>query len=184
VADESYWQNLFALADKHDVIILADECYGRYLVRQGNRSAPCLLRLAQSGGFHPPAGHFILFPSGSGLPGLRSGMVAGDATLIEKIPGLSQCRRALPWPAPLLAASAALWRRTRAHVVANRAAYQEKMGTLPNAILGNRMIRPGGGFSFFLWLDVGNGEDFARRAWAEQGVRPAARRLYGPRNFG
>jgi aspartate/methionine/tyrosine aminotransferase len=31
------------------------------------------------------------------------------------------------------------------------------------------MTRPGGGF--FLWLAVGNGEEFARRAWGEQGVR-------------
>jgi aspartate/methionine/tyrosine aminotransferase len=47
-------------------------------------------------------------------------------------------------------------------------------------ILGQRMTRPGGGF--FLWLDVGNGEDFARRAWGEQGVRvlPGA---YMGRNF-
>ena len=28
---------------------------------------------------------------------------------------------------------------------------------------------PGGGF--FLWLDVGNGEEFALKAWAAQGVR-------------
>ena len=37
------------------------------------------------------------------------------------------------------------------------------------AILGNRMTRPGGGF--FLWLDVGNGEEFAAQPWRDQGVR-------------
>ncbi|HEU0095017.1 MAG TPA: succinyldiaminopimelate transaminase, partial [Rhizomicrobium sp.] len=31
------------------------------------------------------------------------------------------------------------------------------------------MTRPEGGF--FLWLDVGNGEEFALKAWREQGVR-------------
>jgi N-succinyldiaminopimelate aminotransferase len=36
-------------------------------------------------------------------------------------------------------------------------------------ILGNRMQRPKGGF--FLWLEVGNGEEFALRAWRDQGVR-------------
>ena len=36
-------------------------------------------------------------------------------------------------------------------------------------ILGNHMKRPGGGF--FLWLEVGNGEEFALRAWRDQGVR-------------
>ncbi len=50
------------------------------------------------------------------------------------------------------------------------------------AILGNRMTRSAGGF--FLWLEVGNGEEFAVRAWRRQGVRdPAEGGLYGPRNF-
>ena len=70
-------------------------------------------------------------------------------------------------PGPVLAASAALW-RNEDHVIANRAAYQEKMDAAER-ILGNRMKRPDGGF--FLWLEVGNGEEFARRAWVEQGVR-------------
>jgi aspartate/methionine/tyrosine aminotransferase len=70
-------------------------------------------------------------------------------------------------PTPLLTASAACW-RDEDHVARGRAAYQEKM-TCAEQILGNRMQRPKGGF--FLWLEVENGEAFARRAWAEQGVR-------------
>jgi N-succinyldiaminopimelate aminotransferase len=70
-------------------------------------------------------------------------------------------------PTPLLAASAAAW-RDEEHVIANRARYAEKMAAA-ESILGNRMARPKGGF--FLWLQVGNGEEFARRAWTEQGVR-------------
>ena len=70
-------------------------------------------------------------------------------------------------PTPLLAASAACW-RDEAHVAANRAGYLEKMAAAER-LLGNRMTRPGGGF--FLWLDVGNGEDFALKAWREQGIR-------------
>jgi hypothetical protein len=45
------------------------------------------------------------------------------------------------------------------------------------AILGNRMTRPSGGF--FLWLDVGNGEEFARRAWGEQGSGCCPAPLWG-----
>ena len=52
--------------------------------------------------------------------------------------------------------------------IAGRAAYQDKMAAAER-ILGNRMKKPGGGF--FLWLEVGNGEEFAARAWREQGVR-------------
>jgi aspartate/methionine/tyrosine aminotransferase len=65
------------------------------------------------------------------------------------------------------AASAACW-RDEDHVTANRIAYQDRMAAAER-ILGNRMQRPKGGF--FLWLEVGNGEEFALRAWREQGVR-------------
>jgi N-succinyldiaminopimelate aminotransferase len=97
---------------------------------------------------------------------LRSGLVAGDATLIEKFRAFRNVAGPTV-PGPLLAASAALW-RDEDHVIANRAAYQEKMATAER-ILAGRMTRPGGGF--FLWLQVGNGEEFALKAWREQGVR-------------
>jgi aspartate/methionine/tyrosine aminotransferase len=93
-------------------------------------------------------------------------MVAGDAALIEKFRAFRNVAGPTV-PTPLLAASAACW-RDEDHVTRNRAAYQEKMAAAER-ILAGRMTRPDGGF--FLWLDVGNGEDFARRAWAEQGVR-------------
>jgi aspartate/methionine/tyrosine aminotransferase len=102
----------------------------------------------------------------SGLPGMRSGLVTGERALITKLRAFRNV--AGPTVAgPLLAASAALW-RDETHVAANRAGYQEKMAAAER-LLGARMARPGGGF--FLWLDVGDGEDFARRAWREQGVR-------------
>ena len=70
-------------------------------------------------------------------------------------------------PGPVQAASAAAW-GDEGHVTANRLAYAEKMAAAER-ILGDRMTRPGGGY--FLWLDVGTGEDFALRAWRDQGVR-------------
>ena len=93
-------------------------------------------------------------------------MVAGCANLIAKFRAFRNVAGPQV-PTPILAASAACWRDEN-HVHAGRAAYQEKMAAA-QAILGNRMKRPGGGF--FLWLDVGNGEEFALRAWREQGVR-------------
>ena len=93
-------------------------------------------------------------------------MVAGDAALIEKFRAFRNVA-APTVPTPLLAASAACW-RDEDHVTANRAAYQEKMAAAQR-ILGDRMTRPRGGF--FLWLEVGNGEEFALQAWREQGVR-------------
>jgi aspartate/methionine/tyrosine aminotransferase len=71
--------------------------------------------------------------------------------------------------APLIAASTAAW-SDEAHVVANRDAYREKF-RLAQRLLGNRagFRVPEGGF--FLWLDVGSGEETALRLWREKGVR-------------
>jgi aspartate/methionine/tyrosine aminotransferase len=164
VATRAYWDQLFALAERHDFIVLADECYADIWF-----DAPpvCALtaRFAQSNGFS----RLLTFHSlskRSGLPGLRSGMVAGCAKLIAKFRAFRNVAGPQV-PTPILAASAACWRNEN-HVAANRAAYQDKMAAAER-ILGNRMKRPAGGF--FLWLDVGNGEEFAAKAWREQGVR-------------
>ena len=162
VADQTYWTTLFRLADRYDFVVLADECYADIWF---DKEPVCALtcRLAQR------FDRLLTFHSlskRSGLPGLRSGLVAGDAALVGKF-GAFRNVAGPTVPTPLLAASAACW-RDETHVAANRAAYQEKMAAAEH-ILGDRMTRPGGGF--FLWLDVGHGEDFALKAWREQGVR-------------
>lgn len=164
VADEAYWTTLFRLAEQYDFIVLADECYADIWF---DKPPACALptRLAQSGGFR----HLLSFHSlskRSGLPGLRSGMVAGCGELIGKFRAFRNVAGPTV-PGPLQAASAAAW-RDEAHVTANRQAYAEKLAAAEQ-ILGNRMTRPGGGF--FLWLDVNHGEEFALRAWRDQGVR-------------
>jgi N-succinyldiaminopimelate aminotransferase len=164
VADEDYWKTLFQLADQHDFIVLADECYADIWF---DAEPVCSLptRLAQSGGFTRLLS-FHSLSKRSGLPGLRSGLVAGDAILIEKFRAFRNVAGPTV-PTPLLAASAAAWRDEN-HVITNRAGYAEKMAAAEK-ILSNRMNRPQGGF--FLWLEVGNGEEFALKAWREQGVR-------------
>jgi N-succinyldiaminopimelate aminotransferase len=164
VADQAYWDRLFALAERHDFIVLADECYADIYFGEEPTGA-LTARQKQSGGLTRLLS-FHSLSKRSGLPGLRSGMVAGDAALIEKFRAFRNVAGATV-PTPLLAASAACW-RDEDHVTRNRAAYREKTAAAER-ILGNRMTRPSGGF--FLWLDVGNGEEFAARAWAEQGVR-------------
>ena len=72
-------------------------------------------------------------------------------------------------PLPIIAASAAAW-SDEVHVTENRAHFVERFA-LAQRLLGNRagFRRPEGGF--FLWLEVGNGEDMALRLWREAGVR-------------
>jgi len=163
-ASEEYWRKLFALADRHDFIVLADECYADIYF---DRPPLCALsaRFQQTGDFS----RLLTFHSlskRSGLPGLRSGMVAGDAELIARFRGFRTVAGPQV-PGPIQAASAAAW-RDEVHVAANRAAYAEKMAAAER-ILGNRVTRPAGGF--FLWLPTGNGEETTLGLWREEGVR-------------
>jgi aspartate/methionine/tyrosine aminotransferase len=164
VAEENYWRNLFALAERHDFVVLADECYADiYFGKPPTAALPT--RLAQSGGFTRLLS-FHSLSKRSGLPGLRSGLVAGCPALIQKFSVFRNVAGPTV-PDPILAASAAAW-RDEAHVTANRAAYAEKMAAA-KFVLGDRVQTPRGGL--FLWLKCGNGEETALRLWTEQGVR-------------
>ncbi len=164
VADAPWWDRLFALADEHDFVVLADECYADIYYDQPPVSA-LSARFAATGELTRLLS-FHSLSKRSGLPGLRSGLVTGDPALMARFRAFRNVAGPQV-PGPVLAASAAAW-DDEAHVIAGRAAYQEKMA-LAQSILGNRMTRPDG--AMFLWLDVQNGAEFALRAWREQGVR-------------
>lgn len=162
-ADEAYWRTLFALADQYDFVVFADECYADIY-----RDKPPASALPMRGAPYERLLTFHSLSKRSGLPGLRSGIVAGEARLIERF---RQFRNyAGPQvPLPIIAASAAAW-RDETHVAANRDIYREKF-RVAQRMLGNRAAFrvPEGGF--FLWLDVGHGEEMALRLWREAGVR-------------
>jgi N-succinyldiaminopimelate aminotransferase len=163
-ADEKYWRTLFGLADAYDFTVFADECYADIYLGEQPLGA-LTARYAQSGGVT----RLLTFHSlskRSCLPGLRSGIVAGDGKLLSTF---RQFRNyAAPQvPMPILAAAAAAW-RDEAHVATNRETYAARFKAAQR-ILGNRMRLPDGGF--FLWLDVGNGVDAALKLWREAGIR-------------
>ncbi|MGD0190935.1 MAG: aminotransferase class I/II-fold pyridoxal phosphate-dependent enzyme [Rhizomicrobium sp.] len=165
-ATGSYWRTLFGLADRYDFTVFADECYADIWF---DHPPSCALpaRYALSRGFD----RLLTFHSlskRSGLPGLRSGLVAGDPTLIAQFRYLRNTVGP-QIPIPLMAASAAAW-RDETHVDANRKLYKEKMA-LAHSILGNRagFRIPDGGI--FLWLEVGNGEEATLKLWREAGIR-------------
>ncbi|HWU00431.1 MAG TPA: hypothetical protein VN229_22530, partial [Terriglobales bacterium] len=72
-------------------------------------------------------------------------------------------------PYPILAAATALW-SDEEHVVANRARYRETF-ELAQKILGPIFgeVRSGGGF--FLWLDVGDGEQATVELWKRAAIK-------------
>ncbi len=165
-ATEEYWRTLFMLSDRYDFAVFADECYADIYFTQ---APACALptRYASSGTFDKLL-TFHSLSKRSGLPGLRSGIVAGDPALIAKLRAFRNYAGPQV-PMPILAASAAAW-SDEAHVAANRALYAERL-RLARRILGNRfdLRLPDGGF--FLWLDVGDGEAAALKLWRKAGIR-------------
>ncbi|SFD85195.1 Aspartate/methionine/tyrosine aminotransferase [Sulfitobacter brevis] len=166
VADRAYWAALIALAEKHDFLIFADECYSEIY-----RDAPPVgaLQVAQEVG--ADLNRVVIFHSlskRSNLPGLRSGFVAGGAETIREIKLLRNYAGA-PLPLPLQQAAAAVW-ADEAHVEQNRALYVEKYH-IADRILGNvaGYVSPQAGF--FLWLPVEDDEAAALKLWRETGVR-------------
>ena len=162
-ADESYWRTLFGLADEYDFTVFADECYADIYL-----SLPPLGALQVRGAPFERLLSFHSLSKRSGLPGLRSGMVAGDAKLMAKFRALRNYAGPQV-PLPIIAASAAAW-SDETHVAANRARYAERF-VLAQRLLGNRpgFRLPEGGF--FLWLEVGDGERTTLDLWRKVGVR-------------
>lgn len=165
-ADRAYWERLLRLAEKHDFIVFADECYCELY-----RGAPPTGALETAAAIGADPERLVCFHSlskRSNLAGLRSGFAVTGPKNRAKLLQLRSYAGA-PLPIPAQHAAAACWADER-HVDENRALYREKYA-LADEILGNApgYMAPEAGF--FLWLDVGDGEAAALRLWREAGVR-------------
>lgn len=166
VADETYWRTLINLAEKHDFIVFADECYSEIY----RDAAPVgALQIATAMGANPD--RVVIFHSlskRSNLPGLRSGFCAGGVQSISRIRALRAYAGA-PLSEPLQAVATAVW-NDEAHVVENRALYGAKY-KIADDIFGHIAGFESPKAGFFLWLPVDNGEAAAVNLWQQTGVR-------------
>jgi N-succinyldiaminopimelate aminotransferase len=169
VIDQSITQKLIALADRHDFVIAADECYSEIYFDE--KMPPIgLLQAANAMGRHDYA-RCVVFHSlskRSSVPGLRSGFVAGDASIIEKF-RLFRTYHGSAMSPPTQFASMKAW-QDEEHVIVNRALYREKF-TQVVALLRSVMDvqMPEGGF--YLWLSTPNDDqEFARDLFTQQNV--------------
>ncbi len=92
-ANQSYWRNLFALADKYDFTVFADECYADIYL--GHEPLSALTARHAMGGDLSRLLTFHSLSKRSCLPGLRSGIVAGDEKLIatfQTVPAITPAR--------------------------------------------------------------------------------------------
>ena len=166
VASRDYLARLAGLAQQHNFMLFADECYSEIYWKEPPTGA---LEVAAK-----DFANVVVFNSlskRSSLPGLRVGFVAGDKRFIKPFLDLRAVSAPqVPVPAQEVAITAY---NDEAHVEENRALYRAKFD-LADQIIGNRYgyKRPAGGF--FLWLDVsqhGGSEGAAAKLWKEAGLR-------------
>ena len=165
-ADPAYLEAAVQLARRHGFTLVVDECYAE--IYDQAPPAGVLAACAALGAGMENVLAFHSLSKRSSVPGLRSGFVAGDARLIAAFRHLRAFAGAT-LPLPVLAASAALW-QDEVHVETNRLLYRAKFDLAERLLEGRfAFYRPAGGF--FLWLDVGDGEEAARTLWQRTALR-------------
>lgn len=169
------WRELFLLADRHDFVIAADECYSEIY----STSMPPLgaleaaHQLGRSGGARPYR-NLVVFSSlskRSNVPGMRSGFVAGDPQVLKKFLLYRTYSGGAMSPV-VQAASIAAW-NDETHVQDNRTLYREKFKLITPMLREVMDVElPDAGF--YLWADVRrtglSDTEFARRLYAEYNV--------------
>jgi N-succinyldiaminopimelate aminotransferase len=163
------WKELFELSDRHGFVIAADECYSEIYFEEGKPPLGALTAAQQLGrGFK----NLIVFNSlskRSNVPGLRSGMVAGDAELMKQFL-LYRTYHGSAMSPVVQSASIAAW-NDEAHVIENRRQYAEKFAAVM-PLLKDVLSFDAPDAAFYLWARVPGGDDaaFARGLYETQHV--------------
>ncbi len=156
----SEWEQLFALSDRHGFVIASDECYSEIYFRDdaplGGLEAAA--KLGRSDFRRLMA--FTSLSKRSNVPGMRSGFVAGDASLIKPFL-LYRTYHGSAMSGLVQAASMAAW-NDETHVQENRALYRAKFAQVTPILSRVMDVRlPDAGF--YLWAGI-DGDDIA---WAQ-----------------
>ncbi|MEA3275748.1 MAG: succinyldiaminopimelate transaminase [Pseudomonadota bacterium] len=162
-------QQLISLAQEHDFIIAADECYSELYFDENSPPAG-LLQAAAAMGLEDFR-RCVVFHSlskRSNAPGLRSGFVAGDSEVIERFFGY-RTYHGCAMPLQHQHGSIAAWNDER-HVIANRSLYRKKFSAVLEILKGVLPLsHPDAGF--YLWPQTPVADtDFARGLFAAENL--------------
>ncbi len=146
----SEWQTLFEMADRYGFAIASDECYSEIYFDTPPLGA---LQAAQQLG-RSDYRNLVVFSSlskRSNVPGMRSGFVAGDASVIEKFTLYRTYHGSAMNPA-IQAASIAAW-NDETHVAENRRLYAENFSKVVEIL---KPVLPVAlpDASFYLWVNL------------------------------
>jgi N-succinyldiaminopimelate aminotransferase len=163
------FKKLIALADKYDFIIASDECYSEIYMSDEHTPSGLLEVCAELG--RNDYSRCIVFHSlskRSNLPGMRSGFVAGEASIIKSFFSYRTYHGcAMPIPAQL--ASIAAWQDEK-HVIKNRLQYQQKFALVESILKDSwPLIKPQAGFNFWAKTPIDD-ELFCRQLFEQQHI--------------
>jgi len=164
------WRAAFTLADRYGFTIIADECYADIYTREDEPPVGALEVAAAIG--RDDFRNLLVCHSlskRSSVPGLRSGLVAGDAALIGPIANY-RTYHGCAMPLAAQHASIAAWSDTE-HVRENRRRYQTKFAAARRILSPVADVRIPAG-AFYLWMEVPGGDDehFARELYRREGL--------------
>jgi len=162
-------QQAVYLADQYNFVIASDECYSEVYLDERN-PPPGLLEACSDMGRND-YDRCVVFHSlskRSNLPGMRSGFVAGDKSILNQFFSYRTyhgCSMSLP----VQIASTAAW-QDESHTIENRTLYREKFLAV-TAILRNCMTFPEPEASFYLWPETPiDDKQFTKQLYAQQNV--------------
>jgi aspartate/methionine/tyrosine aminotransferase len=150
------------LALEMDFVLLNDECYNQIYF---DKKPLSLLEVSTSIGNRNFKNIIVVnsISKRSSAPGLRSGFIAGDAEILSKYASYRTYVGATNG-LPMQFAAAKAW-SDEAHVVEARIQYRKNF-EIAKKILGIDIPEA----TFYIWLNVKNGVEFAKRAYSEVSV--------------
>ncbi|MFK7795740.1 MAG: succinyldiaminopimelate transaminase [Gammaproteobacteria bacterium] len=162
-------QKLIKLAHQYDFVIASDECYSEIYTDEKNPPQGLLQACVANGDEnYQRCLAFYSLSKRSNSPGLRSGFVVGDASVISQFLKY-RTYHGCAMPMSTQIASAAAW-SDESHVQANRARYQQSFNFAIEEISKEIGIeQPQAGF--YLWLPTPiDDEQFALGLYSQQNV--------------
>jgi N-succinyldiaminopimelate aminotransferase len=168
VMPEAYLRRALELSAQHRFVIASDECYSEIYPDEA-QPPPGLLQVAHAMG-HSTFERCVVFHSlskRSSVPGLRSGFAAGDARILDGF-RLYRTYHGCAVPVHTQLASIPAW-QDEAHVRENRRLYREKFTAVVPMLREVLDVELPDG-AFYLWLEVGDDEAFARGLFEQQHV--------------
>jgi len=163
------WKAIFDLSDRHGFVIASDECYSEIYFDEASPPLGALTAAKRLGRSHKNLVVFNSLSKRSNVPGLRSGLVAGDAEVLKKFL-LYRTYHGSAMSPMVQAVSAAAWDE-ESHVVENRRQYAAKFAAV-QPILAKFMEAPMPDAAFYLWAKAPGEDDaaFARELYRSMHV--------------